>query len=240
MKTEKRTTVQSLTKAKESNQLLALEDSVLDRHSEIIIHACGLGNNETLLSAIQLSLGGSDAERPIVRSSKYFISYLNQQGLTNKYLTESYYTYYRTGYRPGDIRLARSLEQNNNEVTLDFRDALTRKQPRKPGDVYHYSFNIPVNWMVTYASENEVPILKDQSEEMTFLKEQETLLTIIKNMEIPIDKFRWQFRKTTHTFEDGTTEPAIQIRGKTTVICVLVPITKEGSTDPLTPEYSIR
>ena len=63
-------------------------------------------------------------------------------------------------------------------------------------------------------------------------------MALVTEMKIPLEKFRWQFKETTYTFPDGTSEPAIQIKGKTTVLCILSPFTKEDSNQPLKPDYT--
>ncbi|MEZ5007308.1 MAG: hypothetical protein R2753_04040 [Chitinophagales bacterium] len=231
----KRTTVANLSEAIKNKTLQSLSDDIVDGETEIMVYGCAFGKNELLMQKIAEAFGGKDEASPTVRSSKYFISYTLINESTNKYLTEYYYTYYKTGYRPGDIKLAYQLKKNFPSAEVDFRDALSRTQPRFAGDSYHYYFNVPLQWIITFPTIEERPKVETTEEQMAFLNEQSELLATIKSLNIPIDKFRWQFRNVNYTFEDGVTEPAIVIQGKSSVLCVLKAITEENSDKPLVP-----
>lgn len=233
-----RATVQSIQDALNAGHFPPLPESVIDADTELLVHACALGKNEKLLEAISLAFGGEAAGSPLVRSSKYFIHYNSPDGSprnTERYLSEFWYAYFKTGYRPSDTQLVRELNNENPEAEVKFRDALTRTQPRFPGDAYHYYFNVPVNWTVTFPTEANRPDLNTQAAKDTFLNHQTELLDMVNKLDIPLDKFRWQFEKTTYTFEDGTTEPAILIKGKSSVLCVLKSLTKPNPGNPKLP-----
>ncbi len=234
----KRASVESIQEAIEVGHFPPLSEKIVDRDTELLIHACALGKNEPLLEAISLAFGGEIAGSPTVRSSKLFIHYNSPNGNpknTERYLSNFWYAYFKTGYRPSDTHLVRHLNNENPEVDVDFRDALTRKQPRFPGDLYHYYFNVPVNWIVTFPSEADLPDLSTQAAKDTFLNDQTELLEIVEKLNIPVDKFRWQFKTTTYTFDDGTTEPAIIIKGKSSVLCVLQSLTSPNPNNPKLP-----
>ena len=233
-----RTTKEQLTAAIDSEVLRPLDDSVIDHQTQINISACALGKDQQFLEMLAFAFGGNDTETPIVRSSKYFMSYMSWEGNTYKYHTAYYQTSYPTAYRPANIILANELSANYPEDAAYFRDALSRKTPRYPGDSYHNFFNIPVNWIVTFPTVEERPLLETKEEELCFLYEQEELLEVVATHQIPVDKFRWQFKMIDHTFDDGTTEPAILIKGKSSVLCVLQAITKTGTAEPFIPELA--
>ncbi len=224
----KRANSQSLKTAINEQAFLPLPDSILDRQTEMIFYGCGLGKNKKLMNALSVAFGGVDDQKPVLRSSKLFIQYgKNETGMMERYLTEFWYGYFPTGNRPHASTLAKQFQQNHPEVVLDFEEALERKQPRFPGDSYHYYFNIPVTWTVTYPTKEERPNLKTKADKEAFLNAQTELMRMVEATKIPKDHFRWQFQKVIYTFEDGTKEPAIQIRGKSSVVCVLRSLIKE-------------
>ncbi len=233
-----RATAQSIHDAIDAGHFPPLPTSVVDTDTDLLVHACALGKNEALLEAISLAFGGEAPGSPMVHSSKYFIHYHSPDGSprnTERYLSEFWYAYFKTGYRPSDNQLVRQLNAKSPEATVKFRDALTRTQPRFPGDSYHYYFNVPVNWTVTFPREADRPKLDTQAAKDTFLHDQTELLDIVNQLDIPLDKFRWQFEKTTYAFADGTTEPAIRIKGKSSVLCVLKSLTKPNPNNPKFP-----
>lgn len=225
-----------LTQALMQGAIKPLSNSIIDHQTEITISGCALGKNHQLLSKLAYAFGGDDDEVPSVKSSKYFITYASDNGHPKKYYTAYFHTNYKTGYRPGDIKLSNALRQEYPNENINFRDALSRKMPRFAGDSYHYTFNIPVNWIVTFSNISERPNLENEEAAYKFLNEQEELLAIVNKLNIPLNKFRWQFKKIDYTFEDGTKEPAILIKGKTSVLCVLKSMTKPNTLEPFIPD----
>ncbi len=213
----------------------SLSDEVVDFETEIMIYGCGLGNNEELLDLFAEAFGGNDIERPVVRSSKLFIQYASTTDESRRYLAENWYGFFKTGYRPSDSELAQQLEVRYEEEEVEWLEALSRTEPRFAGDSYHYYFNVPVNWMVTYGSEIEMPKINTAQEQEAWLNNQTELKEALAATNIPMDKFRWTFKKTSHTFEDGTTEPGIYVSGKSSILCVLRAMTIENYDHPERP-----
>lgn len=231
----KRTTVSTLQAAMKSGMFTPIKSSVVDQETEILIQGCALGKNKALLKQLATAFDG----QPIIRSSIYFLHYdfdpkdpLNCQ----RYLTDVWYGFYPTGYYPGDIKLSRQFSSNYPQDTIHWQDALERKALLSLDGTYHYKFNIPVNWMVTYSSEEERPLLNSKVEKRNWLQAQSELVTALKEYGIPLDLFRWQFQNTTHTFEDGTIESAILAKGKTTIVCILKPLV-DSDKNPLRPSF---
>ena len=233
-----RATESALKYVLENDGFPGLRDEVVDSQTEMVVHGCGLGKNAEILKLLSLAFGGKkDAERPIVRSSRYFVFYESEKydGMPmnpQRYLSEYWYAFYKTGYRPGDIRLSRQLNTLNPEAEVNWRDALTRTQPRFIGDSYHHTFWVPVVWYVTYPSKSDRPDLNSEEAKQQWLNEQPELLAAIEGYGIDRENFKWTFRKTTYEFEDGTKEPAIKAIGLCTVLTVLQAITDPNSEEP--------
>ncbi len=230
-----RMNIRNVRAAINDGSLQPLPDEVLDFETEITIYGCGLGKNEKLLSIIAEALGGKDMESPLVRSSKLFIQYASTTDESSRYLTEYWYGFFKTGYRPSNTELAQQLSSRYMDEEVEWMEALDRTEPRFPGDSYHYYFNVPVNWMVTYPDKNEMPQLSTPEEKTKWLNEQTELIAAIAEAQIPMDKFRWMFKKTTYTFDDGTTEPAIKVEGKSSILCILRSMTIENYDNPNRP-----
>lgn len=214
-----RTTASNLSFVIETNRFPSLEDNILDENSEIIIYACGLGKNKKLVDLIGRVFCGD--EKVNISASNYFIMYEQTAGVSKRYEANAYYTYFKTGYRPANYKLIKQFEKQYPDVNVDWSNALSKKQPNFKGDGYNYYFNIPVKWVVTFESKSDRPSLNTDEQKNTWLLEQFDLMEIINKSNIPMDKFRWQFKYEDYTFEDGVTEPAIVVNGKSSVMCVL-------------------
>lgn len=231
-----RSTPGSLQQALDSTWIQPLDDVIVDSKTEVVIYGCGLGQNQEILNLVSQVLGGTgiDQERPIVRSSKYFVLYQSDEHNpfnSRKFLAQYWYAFYRTGYRPGDIRLSKQLTERYPNSKIDWRDALSRTEPTDAALPYNYVFSLPLNWTVTYASEKERPILDTKVKQQQWLLEQPELQEAIAEFGVPMDKFRWQFETLDYTFKDGVTEPAIHVKGKTTILCILKPLVERDSTN---------
>ncbi len=230
-----RMTTAGLENAIKEGDIKPLSDEVVDYETEIIIYGCGLGKNAKMLELLAEAIGGKDIESPLVRSSKMFVQYESTTDESARYLTENWYAFFKTGYRPSDAHLAAQLEQRYPTEEVDWMGALSRKEPRFAGDSYHYYFNVPVDWMVTYADKDDMPDISTTTGKMEWLNDQEELMAAIATTGISVEQFRWKFKTTEYTFEDGITEPAIKVEGKTSILCVLRSMTIENYDDPTRP-----
>jgi hypothetical protein len=227
-----RVTVQTLQQVRELDLMPSLSDQVLDTESEIILHACGTGRNEALMMELGKTFGG----RAVVRSSRFFVSYTADAGIpqsTRQYLSEYWFTTYRNGFRPDDETLANRLATENPGQNIGWEDALSRTSPRWPGDTYHYRFGVPVNWTVTFPNEAARPRFANTQERDAWLTTLQELQERIGETGIPFERFTWKCAYTDYTLENGITAPAIQIEGRTSILCVLRAITDEGAVAPL-------
>ncbi len=243
-----RTTKDSLTAAIESGNFPPLNNDVIDAESEIRIQGCALGLNRAFLALIGKVFGGEDLQRPIVRSCRYFISYQTtesngQISYCAQYLTDFWYAFYRSGYRPCDICLARRLRQRYPDADMNWREALKRTQPRYAGDIFHYTFDLPVKWIAIYPDKESCPDIRKKKDQQNWLNTQAELQLYINDVGIPIDYFEWRIRNIKYKCDDGTLKPAIKATGKCTILCVLKALTESDSTNsahrrPLRPSIT--
>ncbi len=232
---EERLNSTNLQFALDNEFFLPLEDQFLDGKSQVNIQGCALGKNPEMLEKLSLALGGKK-ETPLVSSSKYFISYMTENGISEKYFTEFMYGFFKTGYRPADFKLAQQLQERYPETQVNFKEALSRKTPRFPGDSYHYFFNIPVEWTVVYEDEKTLPEINGEENILAFISQQKDLVNTVAETDIPLDKFRWQLKKVKVKTGKGQKKNAIRIKGKSSVLCILKSITKDDTTLPFIPD----
>ena len=217
-----RTTVDALLEAAANGKLPALSNDVLDKHSLIDIKACGLGDNEKLLAALQQALGGGDENMPGVKSTSNFVYFEESAGKMASKSLKPFYAFYKTAYRPAALHLKRQFETRYPEVEIDWMTAMRLKEPRWDGDAFHTRFNVPVEWELIFESNDEALKVLEQEGEVAFVKTQKALMDLLEKFEIPVDKFRWTVTKKKL---NGKVE--VLVKGKSTVLCVLVETTGE-------------
>ncbi|MEM7104777.1 MAG: hypothetical protein AAF502_16690 [Bacteroidota bacterium] len=235
-----RATVQTVQAALDGGLFPPLTEEIADSNTTIFMHGCALGKNEALVQVLKEAFfGKGNHVNKTLQSSPYFVLYeskmINGMPVSRKFNANAYYAFYKRGYRPGDIKLSRQLASRYAETEVDWRGALERTQPRFTGDLYHYTFHLPIVWTVTYPDNTSRPSLKTEVEKEAWLNEQPELLEAVKELGISKDLFTWTFRNVNYTFEDGVTEPGIKVIGFCTVLCVLEPLVEEKDESVMVP-----
>ena len=241
----KRTSVENLQEYIDNSLFKPLPDTILDQQSQLFIHGCGVGNNHALVEAIGKAFGGKNIT-PRVKASclfEYYASIKNNGAVieTQRYFTRVWYTVYKKGYRPEDFILCRKLQEKYPDTTMDWQDALSREQPRWAGDIYHYTFEVPVKWVISYPHKDSLPDVSTKEKQLEWIRSQPDIVTALEKIEIPVEKFNWWFRHVYVANDDGTRSPAIWLKGYSTILCVLQPLLDEkGDTGllqkPFVPE----
>jgi hypothetical protein len=204
-----------------------VSDSLLDNKSELFLHGCGIGKNKELVRAVQLLFGGKN-ELPSIEASELYEFYTSTKykGVVQKsdrYLAETWSVYYKMGYKPVERRLCQQFNDKYSDVEIDWKDALSRDQPRWAGDVYHYSFEVPVKWVIPYADKDSMPDISTKEFQLKWLKQQVEICRMLDKINIPIEKFNWWFRTVYVENENGIRTPAIWVKGYCTILVVIRP-----------------
>ena len=201
---------------------------VVDNQTHFRFQSCGLGRNELLIEGLQDLLVNKQCAdlTPKVTASPYFVFYESKKykGIpieTKKSKANVWYAFYKTGYREGDIKLSRQLTKRYPNSKINWRQALKYTNASGDNALFHYKFTIPIEWVVTYETGEERPPLATKEAQQDWLSNQPELITALADYAIEIDKFKWTFKETRYTFEDGITEPAILAKGLCTVVCIL-------------------
>ena len=219
-----RTDLTALRLAIASGDLKPLADSVVDCRTEFRIQGCALGRDTALLRLMSIAFGGSDLERPKVGSSRYFVYYESRREggwveSAGQFFAEYWYVVYRKGTRPGNAELARRFAQRYPADTIDWRAALGRSGPRRPGDAYYRMLSLPATWVTVYPESVTPPRVRTLAARRAWLEAQTELNGRLKGFGLELDDFLWTARDTA-VIDSGTVKPAILAVGRSTIACI--------------------
>lgn len=221
----KRTTIHRLLAGIENQEIVPLKNSQLDGYSLVQIYACGLAANEPFLNAFALAMGGKN-DPPHVRSSNYFVSFnAPGSGAMSKEYAQAFYAFYKTGYHPGDIKLARQFASRYKNEKINWRSVMQRTMPRWDGDTYLQSFDVPVVYTAFFDKPGDRPDISTSAQQLDWVKNSQSIQDQLKNIDIDPSNFTWTVNKV-KIQEDGKTRYAIKAIGLCRVACVLKHISK--------------
>jgi hypothetical protein len=221
---EGRTDLTALRLAIGSGALVPLSDSVVDCRTEFRIQGCALGRDTALLRLFSLAFGGPDLQRPRVGSSRYFVHYESvrdggQVVSAGQFFAEYWYVVFPRGQRPGNAELAKRLAERYPQDSVDWRAAMGRTGPRRPGDAYYRMLSLPATWVTVYAESTVLPALNTQSARRAWLEGQTELRMRLDGARLGLDDFVWSVRDTA-VLDSGKRKPAILAVGRSTLACV--------------------
>ena len=221
----KRATPERIREYIDNQTLIPLSEDILDENSVIFVHGCGLGNNQELMYAVAEAFGGSNS--PVsVRASRLFEYYTSEKHRhrvvsTERYLAQSYSLSFKMGYRPDNKTLIESLQQAHSNAAIDWKDALERTEPRFPGDTYHFTFEVPVKWVIPYENKDSLPDLSTKEKQLAWIKTRPEILKKLEAIELPVEQFNWWFRQVYVKGENSEKKPAVWLKGYATILSVL-------------------
>ncbi len=220
----KRTTTAKLEECLTNGTWKPLPEAVIDSETEIILHGCGVGNDQRLVNTLAVAFGGHDRQ-PVVRASRLFEYYAsvndNDVSETERYLANTWTVSYRMGERPTTMQLMNELREKYPHAAVDWHGALSREQPRWTGDSYHYTFEIPVKWILRM-SHDSIP---DESTQLGWIARHREITADLDGLQIPYNQFKWSFTKVYADNDDGTKSAAIWVKGYCTILTVLQALT---------------
>lgn len=219
----------------ENDSLLQLSEIVIDAETEIFVHACGLGHNKQISQALAEVFKGGD-QKPKVNASKLFEFYtsVKQDGSiieSERYYAEARFITYKMGYRPENKVVVNLLKNKYPNSEINFEDAISREIPRFTGDYYHYTFEVPVKWVIPYPDSASYPDLSTKAKQHKWISEQDEISDVLNRLNIPQNQFNWWFREVYVRNEDGSKSPAVWLKGYCTILCVINPLTEDEKTD---------
>ena len=220
-------TTENLRKTITQGTLPTLKD-VVNNNTKIVFHASGLVENKELLKTLKDAF--SAKKLPKVIASPYHTIFGGK--FSNHYLAQPYYVFYPTAKSPGKTDLSKEIARKYpNEKDIDWFDALHNEEERFVGDAFTTQFSIPIKWEFGYHhTDDEMPVFTSEEEVMDWIEQHEELMVEINNYNIPLDKFRWNWKVKNST---------LIIRGRTTGLCVLKPLIKPyGDLKHIEPDTS--
>jgi len=219
-----RTDLTALRLAIASGDLEPLADSVVDCRTDFRIQGCAMGRDTALLRLTSIAFGGNDIQRPKVGSSRYFVYYESRREggrveSTGQFFAEYWYVVYRKGQRPGNTELAKRFAERYPADTIDWRAALGRSGPRRPGDAYYRMLSLPATWVTVYPESVALPRVAGLAARRAWLEAQTEFTGRLKGLGLELDDFLWSVRDTA-VLDSGVRKPAILAVGRSTITCI--------------------
>lgn len=218
-------TTESLRRCITKGELPILSETI-NGNTTIVLHANGLGENTELMATFKDAFYAD--ELPNVVASPYY-SIFNGE-FSNHYLAKAFYVFYPTAHSPGKVDLSKEIARKYpNEKDINWYEALNNEEERYIGEAYTTKFTIPVKFQLDYHnSDDEIPNFELVEEVMDFIEQNESLNTEMKQINIPLEKFRW-----TWSIKNST----LTIKGSTTGLTVLKPLIKPyGELEHIEPD----
>jgi hypothetical protein len=201
---------------------------VVAESSKIIFHTDGLAKNSELMKTLKDAFV-TDSPTNII-ASQYFTFFGGK--FSDHYLAKPFYVFYPTANSPGKTDLSKEIAKKYpEEKEIDWFEAMTNEEERYIGEAFTTQFNLPVKYELDFHnSDNEMPRLTTKEELMTYIKQNKEMHTDFLKLGIAIEKFRWRW-----TVKNSL----LIIKGKTTGLCVLKPLTKPyGDLEHVKPDTS--
>lgn len=223
-KNGKRVTLEALQDVQRYHRFPKIQDGVTHR-TKIVFHSCGLGENQELLRELKRAFSNTNTNSGLNSNDSgpqvYASTFFNVFGgkFAGHYLARPYYGFYPTGASKGPLYLSEEFAKKYPDTRIDWFDAVKTRTETHAGVPYSYKFNIPVNWEFTFDGGSDIPTLEDKEALLDFISESPEIAATLFTLNIPIENYRWRWKLSGNR---------LQIKGKTTVLCVLAPILQDS------------
>jgi hypothetical protein len=198
--------------ALEQGDFPPLPDRLLDAKSEVRIHGCAVGRDPELLHLISVALGGSDAERPLIRASKLYTCYRMDASTKApvRFLSDAWRVVNRRGQRPPIPELRNRLA--SLPVDFDCASALQRESPRFSGDVFSHRAPAQFRWTLVFRRREDCPDLSSPVRLRAWLQEQELFHRRLTEAGLEMDQMDWSAQIVMKRTKNSE-KPAIEVLG---------------------------
>jgi hypothetical protein len=226
----KRATTRRIVEYTKSHLFESLEQTGVDAQTKIFLHGCGVGNNRGLVDAVNAFFGG----KAMVFAPRLF-EYYASTGVENnwqsqRYVAGAWFVSYPMGDKPSSHSLSNELREKYPDARIDWQRALSHEQPVWIGDVYHYTFEVPVKWVIPLDS---VADLDEESQQIAWLNSQQQIVDELSGLQLSMEKFKWSLNIGYTETKTGHKTPAVFVKGYCTMLCILHVLT-EGHNDSVT------
>lgn len=219
----KRASLQNLQESIANGTFKKLPAKVIDEATTIVLHSCGLGKNPAVGKAIASAFSNQETVPKVVTSPyfEYYVSDESKERDITRHFADFWTTSYKMGYKPSKLVLARRLANTYPESDVNWEEALSKEQGTTAGEVFHYTFDIPVKWVFPYDSKEAVPKLESNKSKLQWVSQNPKIRHDLQNLNIAPEKFNWWMRSVYIKNDDGSTTPALWVKGYCTMLCVL-------------------
>ena len=216
----------------DNKTLSGLPENIIDQKTHIKLHGCGIGNNSEFLEIMKSAFSNNLSSPKLTASNhfEYYVSNGNNTQEINMFLAKYWIVNFKKGYQPNDRILARKFANKYPDANINWKQALQSQSGSKTGDVFNYTFTIPVKWVFRYDCKDSVPQLDTKSSRLNWAKQNQKIIEDLKKLDIPPEKFNWWMRNIYVKNEDGTKTPALWVKGYCTSLCVLKLLPEEENT----------
>lgn len=219
----KRTTAKLLQEYLEEGSLINIPGNVISNDTRLELHGCGIAKNVELVKQIGKAFSSDSSSPQIVANEyfEYFVSDIFNENKIEKYDAEYWFIKYKMGYRPNDKSIIRRLDKLYPDIKVNWKEAIDKTHASIPGEVFHYTFDVPVKWVFRYDSKDSVPRLETKKSRLEWARNNERITADLENLEIKPEEINWWIRNIYVKNPDGTKTPALWVKGYCTILCVL-------------------
>jgi|GEM_PF-3381430 len=219
----KRASVERLEESLEKGIFKRFSKNVIDDETIIALHGCGLGNNVELVNAIKAVFSNKVTSAKVKTSTnfEYYVSDENNQQAITKYLADFWITSYKMGYKPSNNIIEKRFSAEYPDSDVNWKEALLKEQGSVAGDVFHYTFEVPVKWVFRYDCNDSIPKLENENLKLQWVSQNPSIMEDLRKIDISPEKFNWWMRSIYVKNDDGSKTPALWVKGYCTMLCVL-------------------
>jgi len=204
-------------------ELAPLPSSLLDDHSEIRVHACGLGEDVDVLRGLSRLFRNREGQTPRVRGTRLYTCFQTGEGpgdAPKRFLVRNWQTTFRPGDRPTNAELLRRFRRLPQAPALDVEAALNRRVAHGAGDAFSVETPIQFQWTLVLGPGSEVPMLGGQRRLLAWLHGREEFRQRLMARSLSLDQLHWEARAITYRL-NGQDYPALQVLGLGRVLHLL-------------------
>lgn len=226
-----RASAESIEKAIHDSVFIPIDTNCMDTNTWIYLHGCAIGNNQALLNALSVAFG-SKQNGVKVKASKLFEYYAylsrnkNPQSIRH-YFAKAWYAFYHPDSLVGQQYFIRQFTKRYPHEQIQWEEGLNRRFQSNPGEIYHFSFFVPVVWDELYDDEALIPMLNTKDRKKEWLMNNKSLLNLIQQTQIPLNYFQFKYYKQKYRQESQEVY-VLRVKAKTGVICLIQPLLSEN------------
>jgi hypothetical protein len=226
-----RASTESLEEAIRDSVFVPIDANCIDSNTLIYLHGCAVGNNRSLLTALSVAFG-SRQNRVTVKASKLFEYYgylsknKNPQSVQH-YFAKVWYAFYHPDSVVREEQFVRQLKKRYPDEQIQWKEGLNRRFQSNPGEIYHYSFFVPVLWEEVYDDETLIPTLNTKERKKVWLRSNKSLTNLIQQTHIPLNYFQFKYYKQKYRQESEDIY-VLRVKAKAGVVCLIQPLLSEN------------